>query len=109
MDEVERAKRRRAKKGDWFKGGDQGNESVVFVPAMPGSELRRRRYQKVIKDAKVSIKKRIQKSDPFREKMCRGAAVCMVCSGGDGGECRREGVTYEVECSGCEGKYVGEP
>jgi hypothetical protein len=36
--EVERAKRRRAKKGDWFKGGDQRNESVVFVPAPPGSE-----------------------------------------------------------------------
>ena len=42
--EVERADRRRAKKGEWFKRGDQGNESVMFVPAMPGSELRRR-YQ----------------------------------------------------------------
>ena len=115
--EVERAKRRRAKKGDWFKGGDQRNESVVFVPATPGSELRRR-YQKIIQDAKVriavaevpgaSLKKRIQKSDPFREKTCRDADVCMVCGDGDGGRCRREGVTYEVKCKGCEGKYIGE-
>ena len=52
--EVERAKGRRAKKGEWFKRGDQGSESVVFVPATPGSELRRR-YQKVIEDSKVLI------------------------------------------------------
>ena len=30
---VERAKCRRAKKGEWFKGGEQGNETVIFVPA----------------------------------------------------------------------------
>ena len=35
--EVERVKGRRAKKGVCFKRGDQGNESVVFVPATPGS------------------------------------------------------------------------
>ena len=52
--EVEKAKRRRARKSDWFKGGDQRNESVVFVPATSGSELRRR-YQKIIQDAKVRI------------------------------------------------------
>ena len=115
--EVERAKGRRAKKGDWFKRGDQGNESVVFVPATPGSELRRR-YQKVIEDSKVriavaevpgnSLKKRMQKSDPFREKSCRNADMCMVCGDGEGGRCRREGVTYEVRCKGCEGRYIGE-
>ena len=51
----------------------------MFVPAMPESELRRR-YQKVIKDVKVkitvaevpgaTIKKRIQKSYLFRDKLC---------------------------------------
>lgn len=39
---VERAKSRRTKRGEWFKGGGQGNETVIFVPATPGSELKRR-------------------------------------------------------------------
>ena len=43
-----------SKNGDWFKGGDQRNESGMFIPATPGSELRSR-YQKVTKDAKVRI------------------------------------------------------
>ena len=73
---VERAKNRRAKMSEWFKGGGQGNETVIFVPATPDSELKRR-YQKVITAAKVkvavaevpgaSLKRRLQKSDPFRE------------------------------------------
>ena len=89
----------------------------MVVPATPGSELRRR-YQKVIEDSKVriavaevpgnSLKKRMQKSDPFREKSCRNADMCMVCGDGEGGRCRREGVTYEVRCKGCEGRYIGE-
>ena len=74
---------------------------------VPGSELRRR-CQKLINDAKVeiavaevqgaSLKKRIQKPDPFKEKSCRDEAVIMVCGDGDHGRCRREGVTNEVKC-----------
>ena len=115
---VERARCRRAKKGDWFKGGKQKNETVIFVPATPGGELRKR-YQKLISDTKVkvavaevpgaSIKKRLQKSDPFKEEKCRDPAKCMVCDGeGKGGRCRSEGATYEIGCKGCNGKYVGE-
>ena len=115
---VERAKSRRAKKGEWFRGGKQKNETVIFVPATPGGELKKR-YQKLISDAKVkvavaevpgaSIKRRLQKSDPFKEKKCKDPSECMVCSGeGKGGKCRNEGVTYEIRCKGCEGRYVGE-
>ena len=114
---VERAKSRRKKRGEWFKGGGQGNETVIFVPATPGSELKRR-YEKVIKAAKVKVavaevpganlKRRLQKSDPFRESKCRDVAKCMVCGDGKGGRCRSDGVTYEVSCKGCEGKYIGE-
>ena len=32
----------------------------------------------------------------------------MVCEDGKGGKCRNEGVTYEIGCKGCKGKYVGE-
>ena len=55
-----------------------------------------------------SLKKRLQKSDPFKERMCRDSEKCMVCGDGEGGMCRRDGVTYEVVCKGCDGKYVGE-
>ena len=114
---VERAKSRRAKMSEWFKGGGQGNETVIFVPATPDSELKRR-YQKVITAAKVkvavaevpgaSLKRRLQKSDPFRESKCRDRDKCMVCGEGKGGRCRSDGVTYEVRCKGCDGKYIGE-
>ena len=90
---------------------------MVFVPATPGSELKRR-YQKVIEAAKVkvtvaevpgaSLRRRLQKSDPFRQSRCRDIDKCMVCGDGKGGRCRSEGVTYEVTCRGCEGRYIGE-
>ena len=33
----------------------------------------------------------------------------MVCGGeGEGGRCRSEGVTYVVDCSRCDSKYIGE-
>ena len=90
----------------------------IFLPATPGSELRRR-YQKVINNANVrvsvaeipgtNLKRRIQKSDPFKNKKCQDAAECMVCnSENSGGRCRSEGVTYEMRCNGCGEKYIGE-
>ena len=64
------------------------------MPATPGSELKRR-YEKVIKAANVKVavaevpganlKRRQQKSDPFRESKCRDVAKCMVCGDGKGG------------------------
>ena len=32
----------------------------------------------------------------------------MECGDGKRGRCRSEGVTYEISCKGCEGKYIGE-
>ena len=85
--------------------------------ATPGGELKKR-YLKVIEAAKVkvgvaevpgsSLKKRLQKSDPFKDRKCKDVEKCMVCGDGDGGMCRRDGVTYEVRCKGCDGRYVGE-
>ena len=56
----------------------------------------------------ANLKKRLQKSDPFKERKCNDSEKCMVCGDGKGGMCRREGVTYEIMCKGCDGKYVGE-
>ena len=44
-------------------------------------------FKVINQKARSSLKKRIQKSDPFREKTCRDADVCMACGDGDGGRC----------------------
>ena len=113
---VEREKKKKEKKRTWFRGKNRKKESVIFLPATPGSILRRR-YKEIIDRAGVSIavvevpgssiKKRVQRSDPFREKKCRKEESCMVCSSDGVGRCREEGVTYEVVCE-CGARYIGE-
>ena len=113
----EREENRKRKKRDWFKGKDGKKESVLFVPATPGSELRRR-FQRVIEKTEVkiavvevpgnSLKGPLQRSDPFKSETCMKETKCMVCSGKGGGRCREEGVTYEIVCRECGRKYIGE-
>ena len=114
---VERAMERRAKKSEWFKGTKKKkNETVIFVPTTPGGELRKR-YLEKIEEAKIkiavaevpgrSLKKRLQRSDPFKGRKCEDPDKCMVCMGGGRG-CRSNGVTYEVKCKKCGDCYVGE-
>ena len=112
---MERVRERRKKKGDWF-SGEGKNETVIFVPPTPGGELRRR-FMQTIKSAKakiaiaevpgMSIKRRLQVSDPFKSLKCGDQEKCMVCDG-KGGRCRKTGVTYEVKCRKCEDRYIGE-
>ena len=113
----ERMRTKRKKKSNWFRGKGGKKESVIFIPATPGSVLKKR-YEKVIDQAKMEIavvekpgdtlKKRLQRSDPFRRKFCDKKEKCMVCSGEGGGRCRDESVTYVVLCSECEARYIGE-
>ena len=56
----------------------------------------------------TSIKRLVQKSDPFKEDTCKKERTCMVCGSGGEGRCREYEVTYEVECKECGGKYIGE-
>lgn len=115
---AERVQAKRNKRKAWFSGKAGKNETVIFVPATPGSDLKKR-YLRVVEEAGMgiaiveipgtSLKKRLQKSDPFRQKKCGSEETCMVCGqGGEGGKCRREGVTYEVECKECGAVYIGE-
>ena len=55
----------------------------------------------------TNLKRRLQRSDPFREKRCKGEN-CLVCVEGDGGRCRVDGITYKVTCKRCDEVYVGE-
>ena len=55
----------------------------------------------------TSLKRKLQKSDPFKEKRCNGEG-CLVCVEGDGGRCRVNGVTYKVTCKSCDDVYIGE-
>ena len=119
--QCERVKEKRDKKVDWYKRG--GFESVIFIPATPGSYLCKK-YQKAVKASGLkiriveragrSVKSLLQRSDPFRVSSC-SRGDCFVCTSDGKGNCRAKGVTYEVCCvpcskmpSPCRCKYIGE-
>ena len=44
-------------------------------------------------NASTYLPRKLQRSDPFREKKCE-SEDCLVCAEGDGGRCRANEVTY---------------
>ena len=110
----ERRKERRNKRENWYKKG--GNKTVMFVPATPHSQLRKK-YQEEVRKTKLKIrvversgkkiKNLIQHSDPYKRTGCNDKDNCMVCTGGKG-NCRRENITYKIQCSKCDCVYIGE-
>ena len=112
--QLERAQERREKRESWYKKG--GFDTVIFVPATPGSQLKRRYMEeikgagfkiKVVEQSGVTLKRMLQRSNPFEVKDCNNTN-CLVCSSGGKGPCRGTGVTYELECQLCHHKYIGE-
>ena len=59
------------------------------------------------------LKRKLQKSDPFKEKTC-GRLDCFICSTGGRGPCDAPGVSYDIICLDCDDgnryddKYIGE-
>ena len=107
---------RSKKKRNWFKKG--GYESAMFVPATPGSELRRLIEEEVestsikiriVERAGVRVKRMLQKNDPFKDKTCN-EDNCFICSTTGEGKCRKSGITYQICCKGDCGEdiYHGE-
>ena len=88
------------------------------MPVTPGSqlqkkipvesEIRNQGYKiKVVEKAGTTLKKVLQKSNPFKQQRC-GRENGLVCKQAGRGPCNAHGVTHEIECQGCEDKYVGE-
>ena len=124
----ERQKEKRKKKSNWYKrnkGGNKKNEndrkeykSVLFVQPTRDSVLKRK-YEEVIAKSKCSVKvveragrsvrQKLQKSYPFRKDKC-AVNDCFVCLSGGKGNCLRDNINYEIECTriGCEYVYYGE-
>ena len=111
----ERRKRKEEKKKNWYKTGKY--ESVLFIQATPGSELRDKIQREILKNG-VKIKvieksgtklvRMLQRNDPFKAKECP-ASDCFVCRGENPGGCRDSGVTYRITCQGeCQYEYGGQ-
>ena len=62
---------------------------------------------KVVEQSGVTLKRMLQRSDPFKERQCNNTD-CLICSTGRKGFCRSTGVTYELFCQICRHKYIGE-
>ena len=66
---------------------------------------------KIVEEGGNTLKSEVQKSNP-RKKLGCTASNCLVCatSRGEGGDCRRPNVGYEVRCNECTQNivYIGE-
>lgn len=110
----ERERERKKKKTEWYKRG--GFDSVLFIPATPDGKLRRT-YQhkmaekgiqiKIVELSGTKLKHKLQKTDPFKDKLCE-REDCFPCRTGGKGGCNKESVTYNIKCGDetCERKNI---
>ena len=110
---VERRKAKNAKRHSWSSRG--GYIAPIFVPSTPGGELasilrtvveEEGRCSglmfKIIEQGGVTVKKRVQKSNPTATPGCADLD-CIPCKGGrgGGGNCRQSNIEYSMDCSLC--------
>ena len=119
----ERIINKRKKKYDWSTKG--GCIAPIIVPATPNGELAKVLREVAEKESEVGLKFRVmegggrtvksvvQKSNPTASPGC-GYQDCMACQDGpgEGGNCLRSNVQYEVRCGTCPADtpsvYIGE-
>ena len=104
-----------AEKLEWYREGGK-YDSVMFVEATPQSQLKKevekvlRRHKvkiKVVERVGTTVKRALQKSNPFQPKDC-GRSGCLFCAEGSGVDCRTRGVVYELWCKDCKRRYRGQ-
>ena len=92
------------KKINWYKKG--GMKSVVFVPFTPQSQLKKLYKAEIekaglpiaiVERAGISLKRQLQKSDPFKSKNC-DRRDCFPSTSGGKGSCKSVGVNYNIVC-----------
>ena len=107
-------KEKEGKRRSWYRKGNYS--SVIFVPATPESSLKRLLDEdvkksglriRIVEKSGMSVKRVLQRSDPFKKRTCE-RECCLVCQTGGRGPCDSRGVTYEIKCQTCRQKYVGE-
>ena len=114
----EKQKHKERNTKNWIKKA--GYDTAIFVPATPKSELQKQLQGKidktnikikVIEKTGLSIKRKLQKSDPFRKNKCE-RTDCFVCISGGKGKCDKNEIKYNIQCLGeeesCKGIYHGE-
>ena len=121
LEQRKAAKKR--KKHDWAKKG--GKIAPIFVPVTPGSQLLKEMRKVAEREGKEGIvfniveggggilKRELQRSNPTVDPGCtKVACPCCVGKRGEGGQCHRANVNYEVVCELCpkesHTKYIGE-
>ena len=111
---AKREEKKQEKRANWYRRG--GYQSVLFVPATPGSvlkkkcetEIRNSMFKlRVVEKTGRSLKDILQRSDPFRNKECQ-REDCPVCYNSGKGRCDQSWVTYEICCKSCGDKYIGQ-
>ena len=105
----------------WFRRG--GHDVPLFVPHTPHGELARRIKEKeaqnnqgrkirfkIVEKSGITLEQKLRRSNPWSGERC-GRQECFPCRTDDGGDCRREGVTYSLICEECGDnvcEYFGE-
>ena len=110
---------KKKKKHQWATKG--GYTAPIMVPSTPGGELAKMlrtiaeaeatedvRF-KVIETGGKRVKHQLQNSNPSATQGCTDES-CIACrhGKGEGGNCRRNNITYEVECLLCKEQVGGE-
>ena len=106
--------RQSKKKKNWY--GREGQfDSVIFVEPTPNSCFKKEVQQaakesklkiRVVERVSTTVKKLLQKSNPFEKEIC-GRDDCEMCRQGCKDDCRTRRCVYEVKCKDCDRKYRG--
>ena len=112
-EEDRRQVQKQSRKQNWFRAG--GHHVPVFVPHTPGSELAKRMRAKeeennqgrkirflIVEQGGTKIHNLLWTPNPWPKVNC-GRPACFPCKGEKGGDCSKQGVTYNIYCATCQG------